>query len=289
MLDEKFQRVENEYHRLVKMFKAKSVSAEQFDAALKELMFEHDGRYWIIGASSGKWYAHDNGKWVEAVPPSVGSAPNAASIPAPINQFNLVATNQINAPFKMIIEDVFQITGRGTIVTGTVGWGSVSVGDAVELIGLTGSRTNTIVTGIEKFRQVLHTAKAGDAVGCILQGVSRHGVERGMLLAAPCSVVETATELECEMYLLKTEEGGRKSPLPDGYSLDVLINLRDIPCGLYFPSGTKLVAPGETKKIIVRMITTAVLAKGERVLFREKGRTIGAGTVTALLSPQIRR
>ena len=189
MMNEKFQRVEEEYFALKGKLSANRITAEQFDAALKELMFEHDGRYWIIGASSGKWYAHDNGKWVEAVPPSVGSAPNAASIPAATNQFNSIATDQINAPFKMIIEDVFQITGRGTIVTGLVGWGSVSVGDAVELIGLTGSRTNTVVTAIEKFSQVLHTAKAGDNVGCILQGVSRQDVERGMVLTAPNSVI----------------------------------------------------------------------------------------------------
>lgn len=278
MLNDHFQIVEDEYFNLKGQVEAGRLTSAQFEQALKAMMVEHDGRYWIIGAKTGKWYAHDGQAWTEALPPEEVPVSNANAVSGwdLINRATPVV--QTGNAFLMLIEDVFFLNDRGVVATGLVERGRVRVGDTVELVRLRGSRP-VVVTGIEMFSRVLQEAKAGENVGCIFRDLQRKDVERGMVLAAPGSI-QGPKEFDCEVSLLAKEEGGRPSPLFTGDLLDIFVQGRDVPCQISLPSGASTIAPGETRKALLKVIMPLPLQPGEPIVFRENGKAVGTGIVT---------
>lgn len=197
---------------------------------------------------------------------------------------NYIPTPQreIDKPFLMPIEDVFTITGRGTVVTGRVERGRVKVGDEVELVGLREQPRKTVVTGVEMFRKTLDYAEAGDNIGCLLRGVERKDAERGMVLAKPGSI-HPHTKFECEVYVLTKDEGGRHTPFFDGYRPQFFFRTTDVTGVVHLPEGTEMVMPGDNVRLTCELISPVALEEGSRFAFREGGRTVGAGVVTKVL------
>jgi elongation factor Tu len=184
-------------------------------------------------------------------------------------------------PFLMPIEDVFSISGRGTVTTGRIERGKVKVGETVEIIGLGETRTTT-VTGVEMFKKLLDEGIAGDNVGTLLRGVNRDEVERGMVLAKPGSI-KPHTEFDAEVYVLKKEEGGRHTPFFNGYRPQFFIRTLDVTGDINLPEGVEMVMPGDNVTMHVKLITPVALEKGSRFAIREGGRTVGAGVITKVI------
>ncbi len=196
---------------------------------------------------------------------------------------NYIPTPQrdVDKPFLMPIEDVFTITGRGTVVTGRIERGRVKVGDEVEIVGLRDEVKKTVVTGVEMFRKTLDCGEAGDNVGCLLRGINRDEVERGMVLAQPGSI-KPFKEFEAEVYVLTKEEGGRHTPFFNGYRPQFYFRTTDVTGEIQLPEGVEMVMPGDNVKISVKLIDPIAIEEGLRFAIREGGRTVGAGVVTAL-------
>lgn len=190
-------------------------------------------------------------------------------------------TRDVEKPFLMPIEDVFGIKGRGTVVTGRIERGRVKVGETVEIIGLKATRS-TVVTGVEMFKKLLDEGIAGDNVGCLLRGIEREDVERGMVLAAPGSI-KPHTEFDSEVYVLKKEEGGRHTPFFNGYRPQFFIRTLDVTGDIQLPQGVEMVMPGDSVKMHVKLITPVALENGSRFAIREGGRTVGAGVITKVV------
>jgi len=188
----------------------------------------------------------------------------------------------VDKPFLMPIEDVFTITGRGTVVTGRIERGKVKVGDEVEIVGLSDEIKKTVVTGVEMFRKTLDYGEAGDNVGCLLRGIDRKEVERGQVLAQPGSI-KPLTQFEAEVYVLTKEEGGRHTPFFNGYRPQFYFRTTDVTGEVELPEGVEMVMPGDNVKMKVKLITPIAIEEGLRFAIREGGRTVGAGVVTALL------
>ena len=195
-----------------------------------------------------------------------------ASIPQP--------DRPIDKPFLMPIEDVFSISGRGTVVTGRIERGIVKVGEEVEIIGIRPT-SKTVVTGVEMFRKLLDQGQAGDNVGCLLRGIEREGVERGQVLAKPGSVTPH-TNFMAEAYILTKEEGGRHTPFFANYRPQFYFRTTDVTGIVKLPAGTEMVMPGDNIKMDVELITPIACEPGLRFAIREGGRTVGAGVVTAV-------
>ena len=187
----------------------------------------------------------------------------------------------IDGPFLMPIEDVFSISGRGTVVTGRIERGIVKVGDEVEIVGIKPTK-KTIVTGVEMFRQLLDQGEAGDNVGVLLRGVERTDVERGQVLAKPGSITPH-TKFEAEVYVLTKEEGGRHTPFFTGYRPQFYFRTTDVTGSCDLPSGTEMVMPGDNIKMTVTLIAPIAMEEGLRFAIREGGRTVGAGVVAKVL------
>jgi elongation factor Tu len=185
-------------------------------------------------------------------------------------------------PFLMPIEDVFGIKGRGTVVTGRVERGMVKTGETVEIVGLKDTRS-TVVTGVEMFRKILDSGQAGDNIGCLLRGIEREDVERGMVLAAPGSI-KPLTNFEGEVYILKKEEGGRHTPFFNGYRPQFYIRTLDVTGDVQLPEGVEMVMPGDRVTVKVKLITPVALEKGSHFAIREGGHTVGAGVITNVMS-----
>ncbi len=183
--------------------------------------------------------------------------------------------------FLMPIEDVFSISGRGTVVTGRVERGTLKLGDDVDIVGFKPTRT-TKVTGIEMFRKEMDEAQAGDNVGVLLRGIGKDEVERGMVLAKPGSITPH-TKFEAEVYALTKEEGGRHKPFFDGYRPQFYIRTTDVTGTIHLPEGVEMVMPGDNVKITVELIAPIALEEGTRFAIREGGRTVGAGVVTKII------
>ena len=181
-------------------------------------------------------------------------------------------------PFLMPIEDVFTITGRGTVVTGRVERGSVKVGDTVEIVGLQDESTKTVVTGVEMFRKLLDYAETGDNVGCLLRGIDRKDVERGQVLAQPGSI-NPHTKFKGQVYILTKEEGGRHTPFFDGYRPQFYFRTTDVTGVAHLPEGVEMVMPGDHIDMDVELITSIAIEEGLRFAIREGGRTVGSGVV----------
>ncbi len=187
----------------------------------------------------------------------------------------------IDGAFLMPIEDVFSISGRGTVVTGRVERGIVKVGEEVEIVGLKAT-VKTIVTGVEMFRKLLDHGQAGDNVGVLLRGTKREDVERGQVLAKPGSI-KPHTKFECEVYVLSKEEGGRHTPFFNNYRPQFYFRTTDVTGAVTLPEGTEMVMPGDNVKMTVALIAPIAMEQGLRFAIREGGRTVGAGVVAKIL------
>jgi len=189
---------------------------------------------------------------------------------------------EIDKPFLMPIEDVFGIKGRGTVVTGRVERGTIRVGEEVEIVGLRDEVRKTVVTGVEMFRKTLDVGQAGDNIGCLLRGIDRDEVERGMVLAAPGTITPHTT-FEGEVYVLKKEEGGRHTPFFSGYRPQFYIRTMDVTGTIELPEGVEMVMPGDNVNLRVELIEPVALEVGSRFAIREGGRTVGAGILTRII------
>ena len=184
-------------------------------------------------------------------------------------------------PFLMPVEDVFTITGRGTVATGRIERGIVKVGDTIEIVGMQEKPKSTVVTGVEMFRKLLDQAVAGDNVGCLLRGVERKDIERGQVLAKPGSI-KPHTKFQAEIYVLTKEEGGRHTPFFQGYRPQFYFRTTDVTGVVTLPEGTEMVMPGDNIQMAVELITPIAIEPGLRFAIREGGRTVGAGVVATI-------
>ena len=185
-------------------------------------------------------------------------------------------------PFLLPIEDVFSISGRGTVVTGRVERGVIKVGDEVEIVGIKETQ-KTVVTGIEMFRKLLDQGEAGDNLGCLLRGTKREEVERGQVLAIPGSITPH-TKFECEVYILNKDEGGRHTPFFNGYRPQFYFRTTDVTGNVTLQEGVEMVMPGDNVKLSVELIAPIAMNEGLRFAIREGGRTVGAGVVTKIVA-----
>jgi elongation factor Tu len=188
---------------------------------------------------------------------------------------------EIDKPFLMPVEDVFSITGRGTVATGRIERGKVKVGEEVQLVGF-GAGKKSVVTGVEMFRKLLDEGQAGDNVGLLLRGVEKNEIERGMVLAKPGSITPH-THFEAEVYVLTKEEGGRHTPFFKGYRPQFYFRTTDVTGSVELPSGVEMVMPGDNIQMTIELITPIAMDEGLRFAIREGGRTVGAGVVTKIL------
>jgi elongation factor Tu len=186
---------------------------------------------------------------------------------------------EVEKPFLMAVEDIFTITGRGTVATGRVERGKLRVGEEVEIVGLRPAAKRTVVTGIEMFRKTLDETVAGDNVGVLLRGVEKDEIERGMVLAKPGSI-HPHTKFKANVYVLTKEEGGRHTPFFTGYRPQFYFRTTDVTGDIKLPDGVEMVMPGDNIGMDVSLITPVALEEGLRFAIREGGRTVGAGVVT---------
>jgi elongation factor Tu len=188
----------------------------------------------------------------------------------------------VDQPFLMPVEDVFSITGRGTVATGRIERGIINTGDAVDIIGLTAESLKSTVTGVEMFRKLLDRGEAGDNAGLLLRGVEKDQIKRGMVICKPGSVTPH-TEFKCEVYVLKKEEGGRHTPFFNKYRPQFYFRTTDVTGEITLPEGVEMVMPGDNITMTVKLIYPIAMEKNLRFAIREGGRTVGAGQVTEIL------
>src|SRR3954465_11341350 len=188
----------------------------------------------------------------------------------------------LDKPFLMPVEDVFSITGRGTVATGRIEQGVVHTGDTVEIVGIHEKTSNTVVTGVEMFRKILDEGQAGDNVGCLLRGIKREEIERGQVLCKPGSITPH-TQFKAEVYVLKKEEGGRHTPFFNGYRPQFYFRTTDVTGVANLPEGTEMVMPGDNVQMEVELIQPIAMDAGLRFAIREGGRTVGSGVVTEII------
>ncbi|HZC14072.1 MAG TPA: elongation factor Tu [Thermoleophilaceae bacterium] len=188
----------------------------------------------------------------------------------------------LDRPFLMPVEDVFSITGRGTVATGRIEQGVVHTGDTVEIVGIHPETASTVVTGVEMFRKILDEGQAGDNVGCLLRGVGRDEIERGQVLCKPGSITPH-TKFKAQVYCLKKEEGGRHTPFFNGYRPQFYFRTTDVTGVANLPEGTEMVMPGDNVEMTVELIQPIAMDEGLRFAIREGGRTVGSGVVTEVV------
>jgi elongation factor Tu len=241
---------------------------------LTELLekYEYSGDTPIVRGSALKALEGDDSEYGT---PSIGKLMEAcdAHVPEPLRE--------VDKPFLMPVEDVFTITGRGTVVTGRIERGRVKVGEEIEIVGIRDTR-KTVCTGVEMFRKILDEGQAGDNAGCLLRGVKRDDVERGMVLAKPGSI-KPHTKFKAEVYVLKKEEGGRHTPFFNGYRPQFYFRTTDVTGVASLPEGTEMVMPGDNVNMDVELIAPIACEEGLRFAIREGGRTVGAGVVTSII------
>jgi elongation factor Tu len=226
----------------------------------------------IIRGSALKALEGDTGELGE---PAIMELMNA------VDSFIPEPKRDIDRAFLMSVEDVFTISGRGTVATGRIERGKVKVGEEVEIVGIKAT-VKTTVTGVEMFRKVLDEGVAGDNVGCLLRGVKREDIERGQVLAQPGSITPH-TKYEAEVYVLKKEEGGRHTPFFNGYRPQFYFRTTDVTGSVALPEGIEMVMPGDNTRMVVELLTPIAMDEGLRFAVREGGRTVGAGVVTKIL------
>ncbi|GIO44822.1 elongation factor Tu [Paenibacillus apis] len=198
-----------------------------------------------------------------------------------IDEYIPLPERPVDKPFLMPVEDVFSITGRGTVATGRVERGTVKVGDEIEIVGIKEETKKSVVTGVEMFRKLLDSAQAGDNIGALLRGVDRNQIERGQVLAKPASV-NPHTEFSAQVYVLTKEEGGRHKPFFTGYRPQFYFRTTDVTGVINLPEGTEMVMPGDNIEVTVQLISPIAIEEGTRFSIREGGRTVGSGAVVTI-------
>ena len=201
---------------------------------------------------------------------------------AAVDEYIPTPERDVDKPFMMPVEDVFSITGRGTVATGRVERGQVRVGDEVEIVGISEETSKTTVTGVEMFRKLLDYAEAGDNIGTLLRGVTRDNIERGQVLAKP-GTITPHTKFKAEVYVLTKEEGGRHTPFFTNYRPQFYFRTTDVTGVVTLPEGTEMVMPGDNVSINVELISPIAIEEGTRFSIREGGRTVGSGVVTSIV------
>ena len=248
---------------------------ELVEMEVRELLneYEYDGDNTpIVVGSALKALEDPDGEWGDKIMKLMEEVDEW--IPSPVRD--------VDHPFLMPVEDIFTITGRGTVATGRVERGKVKVGDNVEIVGLTEEKRTVVVTGVEMFRKQLDEAEAGDNIGALLRGVQREDIERGQVLAAP-GTIHPHTKFEAEVYVLTKEEGGRHTPFFSGYRPQFYFRTTDVTGNIALEEGVEMVMPGDNAKFIIELITPIAIEEGLRFAIREGGRTVGAGVVSKII------
>jgi elongation factor Tu len=226
----------------------------------------------VEAPDSEDWSRNTSNRWIKAIWDLMDAVDSYIPLPQ----------RELDKPFLMAVEDVFTITGRGTVATGRVERGVLKTGEEVEIIGFRDETRKTVVTSIEMFRKVLDTAEAGDNVGLLLRGVDRDDVERGMVIAKPGSI-KPHKHFKAEVYVLRKEEGGRHTPFVSGYRPQFYFRTTDVTGEIRLPSGVEMVMPGDNVNMEVMLVSPVAIEVGLRFAIREGGRTVGAGVVTEML------
>jgi elongation factor Tu len=219
---------------------------------------------------------------LKALEGDAGAAAQVLELMEAVDSYIPEPQRDVDKPFLMPIEDVFTITGRGTVVTGRVEQGVVKVSEEVEIVGIRPQTTKTVVTGVEMFRKLLDQGQAGDNIGVLLRGTRRDDVERGQVLAKPGSITPH-TEFSAQVYVLSREEGGRHTPFFNNYRPQFYFRTTDVTGEVVLPEGTEMAMPGDNTEMIVRLINPIAMTEGLRFAIREGGRTVGAGRVIKIL------
>ena len=206
---------------------------------------------------------------------------NILKLMAAVDEYIPTPTRDTDLPFLMPVEDVFTITGRGTVATGRVERGQLNLNDTVEIVGIAEETTSTVVTGIEMFRKLLPSAQAGDNIGALLRGIDRKNIQRGQVLAKPGSI-NPHTKFKGQVYVLTKEEGGRHTPFFNNYRPQFYFRTTDVTGVVNLPEGTEMVMPGDNVEMSVELITPIAIEAGLRFAIREGGHTVGAGRVTEI-------
>ena len=247
---------------------------ELVEMEMRELLsfygYDGDNTPIILGSALGA--LNGEPKWEEKVMELMDAVDSWIELPE----------RAVDKPFLMPVEDVFSITGRGTVATGRIETGTVHVGDELEMIGLGADGKKTVCTGVEMFRKILDDGEAGDNVGLLRRGVDKNEIKRGMVLAKPKSVTPH-TKFKAEVYILKKEEGGRHTPFHNRYRPQFYIRTLDVTGEITLPEGREMVMPGDNLTITVDLITPVACSLGLRFAIREGGRTVGAGQITEIL------
>jgi len=232
--------------------------------------FDGDNTPIIKGSATGALAGEE--KWVKAIDELMEAVDSYIPLPP----------RPVDLPFLMSVEDVFSITGRGTVATGRIERGVVKVGEAVEIVGLVEAPLNSTVTGVEMFKKLLDQGQAGDNAGLLLRGIEKKDIRRGMVICAPKSITPH-TEFKGEVYVLSKEEGGRHTPFFQKYRPQFYFRTTDVTGEVTLPEGTEMVMPGDNINLMVKLIAPIAMEKGLKFAIREGGRTVGAGQVTEIL------
>ena len=248
---------------------------ELVEMEIRELLSEYDfpGDDIPVVRGSGYQALQDpTGPWADKI----------MELMAAVDEYVPTPERAVDKPFLMPVEDVFSITGRGTVATGRVERGVVKVGDELAIVGIAPEIKKTVCTGVEMFRKLLDQAEAGDNIGTLLRGVDRKEIERGQVLAKPGSITPH-TKFTAEVYVLTKEEGGRHKPFFDGYRPQFYFRTTDVTGVIKLPEGTEMVMPGDNIKMEIDLITTIAMEEGLRFAIREGGRTVGSGVVSSII------
>jgi len=241
---------------------------------IRELLsfYEFDGDNTPIIRVSALGGLNNDGKWV----------PKILELMEAVDTYIPIPPRDIDKPFLMPVEDVFSITGRGTVATGRIERGVINSSETVEIIGMQDKKMTSTVTGVEMFRKILDRGEAGDNVGLLLRGIEKTDIRRGMVIAKPGSITPH-TEFKAEIYVLKKEEGGRHTPFHNKYRPQFYLRTTDVTGEIQLPEGREMVMPGDNVTITVNLIVPVAMDKGLRFAIREGGRTVGAGQVIDII------
>ena len=247
---------------------------ELVEMEIRDLLsfYEYDGDNGPVIAGSALGALNGEQKWVDTV----------VELMAAVDTWIEEPLREVDKPFLMPIEDVFSITGRGTVATGRIETGIANTGDPVEIIGMGAEKLTSTITGIEMFRQILDRGEAGDNAGILLRGIEKSMISRGMVIVKPGSVTPHA-KFKAEVYVLKKEEGGRHTPFHNNYRPQFYVRTTDVTGNISLPDGVEMVMPGDNLTINVELISAIAMSIGLRFAIREGGRTVGAGQVTEIL------
>jgi elongation factor Tu len=247
---------------------------ELVEMEIRELLsfyeFDGDNTPVIQGSALGALNKED--KWIEKVMELMDACDSWIPLP----------DRDVDKPFLMPVEDVFSITGRGTVATGRIETGVINSGDPVDIVGMGAEKLKSVVTGVEMFRKILERGEAGDNAGLLLRGIDKNEISRGMVIAAPGSITPH-TKFKAEVYILKKEEGGRHTPFHNKYRPQFYFRTTDVTGEIILPDGVEMVMPGDNLTITVELIAEVAMDKGLRFAIREGGRTVGAGQVTEII------